>query len=184
LAQILAAPALATLAALAEQGLLGEVALGKKKNHHQHHKKHRSSGSQIAAVYAPDAEELAFLSLLNAYRAEQHDGHLSLQHQLGAAAKHHSQDMADNNYVSHTLSNGDSPLKNIERYGYDGFVYWGEVIAAGFETGEQAIHALKTSPEHDKMMRSKHFTQTGIGRAYNAASEYGWYWTITFGDKG
>ena len=186
LARVLAVPAVFALASLAEQTLLGQVAYGKKKKHHRNRRRHRhrnKSSSRTAIAYSPDTEEVAFLNLLNAYRSEDHAGHLSLQRQLGAAAEHHSQDMADNNYVSHTLSNGDSPLKNIEKHGYDGFVYWGEVIAAGFETAEQAISALKTSPEHDKMMRSKHFTQTGIGRAYNAESDYGWYWTITLGDK-
>jgi uncharacterized protein YkwD len=184
LARVLAVPAALAVAALPAPPPTVARKNKRKQRHKHHQRRHKGGSSHAAAVYAPDAEESAFLPLLNAYRAQNGAGRLSMQHQLGAAAEHHAQDMAEKNYVSHTLANGDSPLKNIERYGYDGFTYWGEVIAAGFETAEEAISALKTSPSHDEMMRSKHFNHTGIGRAYSADAEWGWYWTITFGKKG
>ena len=43
------------------------------------------------------------------------------------------------------------------------------------------MDAWKSSPEHDRDMRNKNFTEIGIGRAYNKSSKYGWYWTTTFG---
>jgi hypothetical protein len=110
-------------------------------------------------------------------------GGSSLQDQLGAAADHHSQDMASKNYFSHTLSNGDSPEKNIERFGYTNWSFVGENIAAGQETAKAVMDAWKSSPEHDKNMRDKNFTEIGIGRAYNKSSKYGWYWTTTFGSR-
>jgi uncharacterized protein YkwD len=93
--------------------------------------------------------------------------------------------MANHNVVSHSLANGDSPLKNIERHGYKNFIWWGEVIAAGtaFETAEAAISALKTSPSHDAMMRKGQFEHCGIGRAHNPNADHVWYWTVTFGAK-
>jgi uncharacterized protein YkwD len=133
--------------------------------------------------YSPDREERAFLDLINAYRRKNGAGKLSLQNQLGAAAEHHSQDMANKNYFSHKLSNGDSAEKNIERFGYSNWSYVGENIAAGHETAKGVMKAWKSSREHDRNMRNKNFTEIGIGRAYNKRSKYGWYWTTTFGSR-
>jgi uncharacterized protein YkwD len=133
--------------------------------------------------YSPDREERAFLDLINAYRRKTGAGKLSLQNQLGAAAEHHSQDMANKNYFSHKLSNGDSPEKNIKRFGYTNWSYVGENIAAGHETAKAVMDAWKSSREHDRNMRNKNFTEIGIGRAYNKRSKYGWYWTTTFGSR-
>jgi len=133
--------------------------------------------------YSPDREERAFLDLINDYRRKNGARNLSLQDQLGAAADHHSQDMAKKNYFSHKLSNGDSAEENIERFGYTNWSYIGENIAAGHETAKAAMNAWKSSREHDRNMRNKHFTEIGIGRAYNKNSKYGWYWTTTFGSR-
>lgn len=183
LTKLLALPAALGFLPLGERLFHDGVASGKKKKHKKKKRNHRSNSSS-AAAYSPEPEELAFLELLNAYRAEHGARRLSLQKQLGAAAEHHSQDMAETGVPSHELSNGDGPLKNIERFGYSNFTYWGEIIAAGFETADEAISALKTSPSHDQMMRKKNFNHCGIGRAYNADAKWGWYWTVTFGQRG
>jgi len=139
--------------------------------------------SSGARGYSPDREERAFLDLINTYRRKNGARSLSLQDQLGAAAEHHSQDMAKKNYFSHKLSNGDSAEENIERFGYTNWSYIGENIAAGQETAKAVMDAWKSSPEHDRNMRNRHFTDIGIGRAYNKNSKYGWYWTTTFGSR-
>jgi uncharacterized protein YkwD len=133
--------------------------------------------------YSPDRQERAFLDLINAYRRKNGAGKLALQNQLGAAAEHHSQDMANKNYFSHKLSNGDSPEENIERFGYTNWSSIGENIAAGHETAKAVMKAWKSSREHDRNMRNKSFTEIGIGRAYDRRSKYGWYWTTTFGSR-
>jgi uncharacterized protein YkwD len=133
--------------------------------------------------YSPDREERAFLDLINDYRRKNGARNLSLQNQLGAAAEHHSQDMAKKNYFSHKLSNGDSPEKNIERFGYTNWSSIGENIAAGHETAKAVMNAWKSSRKHDRNMRNKNFTEIGIDRAYNKNSKYGWYWTTTFGSR-
>ncbi len=133
--------------------------------------------------YTPDRQERAFHDLINAYRRKNGAGKLTLQNQLGAAAEHHSQDMANKNYFSHKLSNGDSPEENIERFGYTNWSSIGENIAAGQETAKAVMKAWKPSREHDRNMRNKNFTEIGIGRAYNKRSKYGWYWTTTFGSR-
>jgi uncharacterized protein YkwD len=133
--------------------------------------------------YSPDRQERGFLDLINAYRRKNGAGKLTLQNQLGAAAEHHSQDMANKNYFSHKLANGDSPEENIERFGYTNWSSIGENIAAGQETAKAVMKAWKSSREHDRNMRNKSFTEIGIGRAYDRRSKYGWYWTTTFGSR-
>jgi uncharacterized protein YkwD len=132
--------------------------------------------------YSPDREERAFLDLINDYRRKNGARNLSLQNQLGAAAEHHSQDMAKKNYFSHKLSNGDSPEKHRTLRLHQLVLHW-ENIAAGHETAKAVMNAWKSSRKHDRNMRNKNFTEIGIGRAYNKNSKYGWYWTTTFGSR-
>jgi uncharacterized protein YkwD len=153
---------------------------GKNKNRNKNTDNNANSGG---GGYSPDSEERAFLELINDYRRKNGAGNLSLQNQLGAAAEHHSQDMANKNYFSHQLSNGDSAEKNVERFGYTNWSFIGENIAAGQETANEVMAAWKSSPDHDRGMRDKNFTEIGSGRAYNKSSKYGWYWTTTFGSQ-
>ena len=186
LGRLAALPAVCALAGLTEHDAAdakkrhgkGKQGGGKKKNNKKNKEKNGGGGG-----YSPDGEERAFLDLINDYRRKTGAGNLSLQNQLGAAADHHSQDMANENYFDHKLSNGDSAEKNIERYGYTNWSFVGENIAAGHETASAVMDAWKSSPDHDRGMRDKNFTEIGIGRAYNKGSKYGWYWTTTFGSR-
>ena len=163
----------------------GEARKGKRKKRggKKRNNKRNKNTSGGGGGYSPDSEERAFLDLINAYRRNNGAGNLSLQDQLGAAAEHHSQDMANKNYFSHQLANGDSAEKNIERFGYSNWSFVGENIAAGHETANAVMDAWKSSPDHDRGMRNKNFTEIGIGRAYSKDSKYGWYWTTTFGSR-
>ena len=140
-----------------------------------------TGGSGGGGGYSPDSEERAFLDLINAYRRRHGAGNLTIENRLGAAADYHSEDMARKNYFSHNLANGDSATKNIERFGYTNYRLVGENIAAGYESAKAAMHAWEKSPEHDRNMREPAFKEIGIGRAHDANSKYGWYWTTTFG---
>jgi hypothetical protein len=130
--------------------------------------------------YAPDGEESAFVELLNAYRGELGLAPVTLNSELGAAAEYHSADMATNNYFDHYLFDGTDAGTNIQNFGYSGFPY-AENIAAGMETAQEVLTAWQNSPEHNATMINPQYTEIGIGRAYNEASHYGWYWTATYG---
>jgi uncharacterized protein YkwD len=160
---------------------LADLEAKKKKRKKKRKKKKKNSGS--SGSYSPDSEERAFLDLINDYRRSQGVGALSLNDNLGAAADYHSRDMAKKNYFKHTLKNGDTAEQNIRRFGYTNYVAVGENIAAGYETANDAMKAWKSSPGHDRNMRSGRFTEIGIGRAHSKGSKYGWYWTTTFGDR-
>jgi uncharacterized protein YkwD len=175
---------LAALPASLERIALAKPDAAKRKGHKNKHKKHGHKGhggGGGGGGYSPDGEERAFLDLINDYRDKNGAGKLSLNDELGAAAEHHSQDMAKKNYFSHTLSNGDSAEENIRHFGYTNYHYVGENIAAGNETANKVFEQWKKSAEHAKNMRDKHFDEIGIGRAYGKNSKYGWYWTTTFG---
>ena len=174
--------------ALGLAGIIGpepeaEAKKKRKKNKNKKKRKNGKQGKRQNGGYSPDGEERAFLDLINNYRRQNGVGTLSLNDQLGAAADYHSRDMAKKNYFSHTLSNGDSPEENIRRFGYTNYRFVGENIAAGFASADEAFKAWKNSPEHDKNMRGKNFTEIGIGRASGKSSKYGWYWTTTFGSR-
>jgi uncharacterized protein YkwD len=143
-----------------------------------------------AASYVPTSVECQFLTLINNYRAQHGLGSLKLKTTLGAAARHHSSDMATHNYLSHTLYDGTSAHQNMINYGYPASAYWGENIYAGYGTGSNGIDNAsaqgafnwwKNSPGHNANMLSKNFHAIGIGRAYNANSTYKYYWTTDFG---
>ena len=139
-----------------------------------------ADGSEVAQAYSPDGEELAFLGLINDYRAGLGLGTLTLSPTLGDAAEYHSLDMATYGYFGHYLSDGTGPGQNIANHGYTDTT-WGENIAAGMATAQENFVAWQNSPGHDANMRRADFGAIGIGRAYVEGSPSGWYWTTTFG---
>lgn len=134
-----------------------------------------------ASGYCADAEERYFLRLINNYRAQYGRAPLRLTKTLGAAADHHSVDMASKNYFSHTLSGGVTWSQNITNHGYTYNTYKAENIAAGSATSTQTFTQWKNSSVHRANMLNSNFKAIGIGRAYGSASTYKWYWTTTFG---
>ena len=130
--------------------------------------------------YSPDGEEWAFVELLNAYRGEMGLAPVTLNSELGAAAEYHSVDMAMNNYFDHYALDGTDAGTNIQNFGYTGFPY-AENIAAGMETAQEVLSGWQNSPDHNATMTNPQYTEVGIGRAYNEGTQYGWYWTATYG---
>lgn len=136
-----------------------------------------------ALAYTPDNEELTFLALINDYRGQNGLPALSLNLTLGEAADFHSQDMATNGYFEHTAPSGTTFDQNIRNFGYGGETM-GENIAAGTETAADTLVMWQNSPEHNAGMLNPNFNEIGIGRYYEPNSQYGWYWTTTFGGDG
>lgn len=108
------------------------------------------------------------------YRAAQA---INWNSKLLAAAKVHSQDMADSNLFSHTGSDHSSTGTRVNNAGYD----WkavAENISAGTDTPEQTIDRWMASPEHCHNIMNPIYTEIGLACAMNSTSEYEIYWTL------
>jgi uncharacterized protein YkwD len=153
-------------------------------------KKRRKSGkgkSSVSGVTLPahsevDAEEQAFLVLINTYRAAHGRGALALNSQLSAASAAHSMDMGLHGFFDHINKQRKDPGNRASAAGYRWAVI-GENIAAGTvqDTAAEAFAMWKSSNEHNRNMLDPDFKDIGIGREQVSGSRYGWYWTTLFG---
>jgi len=137
-----------------------------------------------------DSEEWAFLTLINNYRAQNGVSALQVSVTLEKSSQWMSNDMATNNYASHTDSLGRDVYTRLAAFGY-AYSPWGENIAGGFSDAQNTFNQWATACDpdgsgnctyaHRQNMLSANFRVIGIGRAYNGNSSYGWYWTTDFG---
>ncbi len=107
----------------------------------------------------------------------------SLQGQLQAAARIHSTDMACNDFLSHTGSDGSSVRDRVEAQGYS----WSWIGENIFATSNQSASAPQSafdwwmnSDLHRANLLSPNYTEIGIGYRYSADSSYGGYFTAVF----
>lgn len=90
----------------------------------------------------------------------------------------HSDDMAKNNYFSHTGKDGSSTPQRMQRLGYNWMSY-GENIyrTMGYSaTEEEVVNAWIKSPGHCANLMGEHFKEMGIARTND-------YWTQVFGSQ-
>ena len=115
--------------------------------------------------------------------------------QLSAAAQAHSQDMALNDFVSHTGSDGLSMGQRLTRAGYD----WrlaAENIAAGQSTPEEVVASWMSSDSHRANILNCALRDVGVGYYYQPDDQANvWlsngktggpfqsYWTQDFGSQ-
>jgi uncharacterized protein YkwD len=128
-----------------------------------------------------DAEQTAFLTLINNYRAANGAGPLQVSIALQNASQWMSSDMAAKNYFNHTDSLSRDPFSRMAAFGYAYPTASGENIAAGNSSAQSTFDQWKASSGHNANMLNPSYKVIGIGRAYNSASTYRWYWTTDFG---
>jgi uncharacterized protein YkwD len=128
-----------------------------------------------------DAQESAFLGLINNYRAQNGLAALSLSTNLNRSSSWLAVDMPAKNYFSHTDSLGRDPSTRAQNCGYPSGA--GENIAAGtnWSTAQQAFDAWRNSAGHNANMLNSSYKQIGIARYFGSGSTYGWYWVTDFG---
>jgi uncharacterized protein YkwD len=128
-----------------------------------------------------DAEEKAFLVLVNNHRAANGRAPLRASYTLSRAAAWKSKDMGVNRYFAHDDLTR-TWVDRIRDCGYGFNTYIGEnILAGGSGSAQGAFDAWRNSPGHNANMLSSNFAAVGIGRHYTAGSPYGWYWTTEFG---
>lgn len=127
-------------------------------------------------------EEAALLSLINDYRVQNGLSPLGVSPTLTTAARWMSEDMAENGQGGHVDSLGRDSPERIADFGYGPFSSWGEVIAWGQDTPGDTFEAWRHSPGHNYVMLIPGYVVAGVGQVYDPQSQYGWYWTVDFGD--
>jgi uncharacterized protein YkwD len=128
-----------------------------------------------------DSEELAFLDIINAYRADHGLQTLTISTNLNREAAWMVNDMTASGYFGHYDSLGRHPWVRSVDCGYP--IPAGENLAAGWKQGgaQAAFDLFKSSPTHNSNMLYPDYRQIGIARVYVANSQYGWYWATDFG---
>lgn len=97
--------------------------------------------------------------------------------QIAAAA--HAQDMAENDFFSHTGSDGSAASTRISRAGYV-WSWAGENIAAGQYSVNDVMIGWLDSPGHCANIMSPAFSEFGFAYAENDDSYYTRYWVQNF----
>jgi len=118
------------------------------------------------------------VSMINSERQSKGLPALTVNGSLESAAQKHSTDMACNNMLSHTGSDGSYVSSRIAATGY-GASYTEEIIYAG--GGPQAAFDWWVSDKlHRDAILSTRATEIGVGYAYLESSAYGGYITVDF----
>ena len=126
-----------------------------------------------------DAEEVAFLNELNAYRDAHGLAKVRVSIALTRAANAHSADMAAHMKMQHDSFDGTDTGTRIKKY-YPYNTGWGEIIAYGYTTGAQVFQAWKNSAGHNAIMLGADYKVVGISRVLSSGNNL-YYWTADFG---
>ncbi|MCL6645395.1 MAG: CAP domain-containing protein [Dehalococcoidia bacterium] len=141
---------------------------------------HALSNCAVADT-ALDADEQAFIALLNEYRAASGLKPVAVDTALVRAATWMAIDLAGRSGFDHTDSLGRSPWQRMPDCGVAR--PGGENLAAGTPLAAPAavLQAWKSSPGHNAIMLDGAFTLVGVARHTAPGSTYGLYWVLTFG---
>ena len=124
------------------------------------------------------------VELTNIERANAGLQPLTLDLQLVDAAQDHSNDMAQDDFFSHTGADGSTVGSRVTDTGYQ-YSTVGENIAAGQTTAAEVVEGWMNSPGHRANILNGNFTEIGIGYEYLAndtgSVNYNHYWTQVFG---
>jgi uncharacterized protein YkwD len=118
------------------------------------------------------------IDLINDARADAGRVALTVNPILTTAAQGHSLDMACNDFLEHSGSDGTWIGDRLLRAGYHS-TYYLEVIAIGLP--QDAMNQWKIDPLHWDTVINSRVTEIGVGYVYVRTSSYGGYWTVNMG---
>jgi uncharacterized protein YkwD len=133
-------------------------------------------------LIAQSRYDTELLELTNAERRKAGLPPLRYSAQLGQAAQRHAEDMARNNFFSHTGSNGSQVSDRVREAGYS-YSYVGENISAGNATPAATLQNWMKSPGHRSNILKPEYTEIGFGYVSAPSSRYGHYWVQVFGSS-
>lgn len=130
---------------------------------------------QVPTTLAPPvALADTVLELLNGERVNAGLAPYAVHPAVSLAAQSHSDDMAAHAQLSHTGSDGSNTGDRLTRQSFS-WVTWGENIAAGQTTAQQAVSAwMKSSGHRPQMLGTYQFAGVGVA----AAPDGTLYWTL------
>lgn len=138
----------------------------------------KATGYRTFGIYPAAAIEV--LRLVNVERCSRSLQPLALNPMLQAAALRHSRDMAANNFLSHTGSDGSTPLQRMQAAGYTPWA-WGENAAYGYSSAAAVFNGWMGSTGHRDNIRGSDFREMGLALATSSNGTK--YWTQTFGNR-
>ncbi len=118
------------------------------------------------------------IDLINKARAEEGRGVLTVNPKLMEAARTHSLDMACNNFMKHSGSDGSWTGDRLTTAGYTGPFYV-ELLAIGLP-GDAMNQWKKEKADWTSVLTSR-VTEIGVGYVFSKFSAYGSYWTVVMG---
>ncbi len=121
------------------------------------------------------------LTLTNQARQNASLGELHLSYELGQSAQTYAEDLATQNFFSHTGKDGSTLTSRLADSGYR-FIAAGENLAAGQQSANSVFQGWMNSPGHRANILQSEFTEVGFG-LFDATgnSDYGRYWVQNFG---
>jgi serralysin len=145
----------------------------------------RSQPLPVPTQQPPPEQSFAeqVVTLTNQQRIANGCDEVTMDERLRLAAQGHSQDMALNDYFSHTGLDGSSPGDRINAKGY-WYSWAGENIAAGYDRPESVVSGWMNSQGHRDNILNCNFVHIGVGYYYlkNDTGNENWnhYWTQVF----
>lgn len=118
------------------------------------------------------------IGLINQARADVGRAALTVNPQLTAAAQGHSLDMACNDFLKHSGSDGTWTGDRLIRAGYTS-TYYLEILAIGLPG--DAMNQWKVDPLQWDVVINSRVTEIGVGYVFVRTSSYGGYWTVVLG---
>jgi uncharacterized protein YkwD len=138
-----------------------------------------AGSSSRAAASGNTAQEDQVTVLVNRERATAGCDPVRTDERLRSAARGHSQDMATNDYFSHTAPDGDTFVDRAAAAGYPRDQAGGENIAMGYGTPADVMDGWMDSEGHRANILNCDFKAIGVGLARDSDGTP--YWTQVFG---
>lgn len=124
------------------------------------------------------------IRLTNEIRSQNGLGQVTYNAELQAAAVGHSNDMAFQDFFSHTGLDGQEPWDRAIEAGYN-YRNIGENIAAGQLSPQEVVQAWYDSASHRANLLNPDFTEIGVGYTFlqndGGAINFNHYWSQLFG---
>jgi uncharacterized protein YkwD len=125
------------------------------------------------------------VDLTNAYRQQNGLAPLSINPLLATAAQTHTQNMALQDFVSHTEPDGSTVDQRVSATGYQ-WALVAENVAAGYPTANAVVQGWINSPGHRANLLNPNVTEIGVGYYFLAndtgSQNLNYYWTQVFGE--